>query len=78
MIVVMNDVLKIFFCNSWNDIVVLTFDVLVLFSFKQGGYTALIRTSCRGDKEGVERLLFAGADINHQNIVRDIYYCYDE
>ena len=31
MIVVMNDILKIF-CNLWND--VLTFDVLVLFSFK--------------------------------------------
>ena len=32
----------------------------------------------RGDKEVVERLLSAGADVNHQNRVCDIYDCYDE
>ena len=31
-----------------------------------------------GHKEVVERLLSAGADVNHQNNVCDIYDCCDE
>ena len=34
--------------------------------------------SCRGRKEVVESLLSAGADVNHQTIVCDIYDCCDE
>ena len=43
-----------------------------------GGHTALILASKNGHKEVVESLLSAGADVNYQIIVCDIYGCCDE
>ena len=37
-----------------------------------------MEASYRDHKEVVERLLSAGADVNHQNKVCDIYDYYDE
>ena len=55
------------------------FYVLVLFSFKQRGDTALtLVASTKGDKEVAESLLSAGADAYKQTMVCDIYDCCDE
>ena len=50
-------------------------DFTLDFPVIEGGCTALIWASSKGHKEVVESLLSAGADVNHQTKVCDIYDC---